>query len=123
LVDVTDASGIRCHVRQHNIERGEVTSQLGTAYLEDIAHENPRIFDGNLERLAVNSHQSALGSYFLTRILQPRTRPTAQVEHTLTGVKENVALVDFLQFVDRTSREVLALCPLEEGIVTPSAVS
>ena len=73
--------------------------------------------------IAIDPHHRAVRADDLQRVLHPRARPAAEVEHPVAGAQEPQLAVDLLQLVDRARGEPRATRLREEGVVTVAGIA
>ena len=75
------------------------------------------------QRQAIDAHHHPMRADRLDRVLQPRARSTAQIEHARAGVEEAHPPVDVLELVHRTRGKAFASRLAEEGVVAMPAIA
>ena len=118
-IGLLDAGGLGRQVAEDHIEKlpaAFLHQGLGRK-LEHVTGQGAHLVrEIGLHPIQVNAQHQSFRANPPGGVLQPRSRCAAQIEHPLAGTKNAPFAVDFLQLVNRTGGEALALCFVEEVV-------
>ena len=73
--------------RQHDVERRQLAEQLRDVDRQHVADDDPRAGDVAAQRRAIEPDEHAAVADLAARVLQPRARRAAEIEHALAGLE------------------------------------